>query len=107
MHETIIASSIIDEAKKQGNVKAVTIEVGDLAHLPSKELEECLKNLVEWKITINEKKAKVKCNCGYEGEPKIIEKGHDSTVFQCPKCGNTPEVLEGDKIIIKEVEVEE
>ncbi len=107
MHETIIANQIIEEAKRHGNVKAVTINVGDLAHLPSHELEECLKKLVEWKITVTEKKAKVKCSCGYEGEPKIIEKGHDSTVFQCPKCGNAPDVLDGDKIIIKEVEVED
>jgi len=106
MHETIIANDIIKQAEKQGKVLSITVEVGDLAHLPSHELEECLKSLVNWKVNIIEKKATIKCSCGYKGEPKILSKGHDSTVFVCPKCENIPKILDGNQIILKDVEVE-
>ena len=107
MHETIIANEIITQAEKQGKVLSIKVEVGDLAHLPAHELKECLKSLVDWKIQIINKKALVRCACGYKGEPKILSKGHDSTVFVCPECGDIPKILKGDKIILKEVEVDE
>jgi len=107
MHETIIAGDIIKKAKEQGKVKSITVEVGDLGHLPAEELEETLKKMVDWKIKIIRKKAKVSCSCGFTGEPKIIDKKHDFTLFKCPKCGNIPEVaLEGKDIVLKDVEVE-
>ena len=106
MHETIVANDIINKAKEQGNVKAITVEVGDLAHLPANELKQTLTAMVNWKIDIIEKKAKIKCSCGYKGEPKILEKGHDSTVFVCPKCNSVPDILDGKDIILKEVIVD-
>ena len=106
MHETIIANDIINKAKEQGKVKSITVEVGDLAHLPAHELKETLSALVNWKIKIIEKKARIKCSCGYIGEPKIIEKGHDSTVFVCPKCNKIPDILDGKDITLKEVIIE-
>ena len=106
MHETIIAKQIIETANSKGKVKSITVEVGDLAHLPANEKREVLENMTDWKINIIEKKATVKCSCGYEGEPLILEKGHDSTIFQCPKCKAIPEILDGKDITLKEVEVE-
>ncbi|MBW2999381.1 hydrogenase maturation nickel metallochaperone HypA [Candidatus Woesearchaeota archaeon] len=106
MHETVIANSIIEEAKKQGNVKSITVEVGDLGNLPAEEIEQTLKQMVDWEIKLIKKKATVKCKCGYQGEPKILEKGHDLNVFVCPECGTVPEVIDGKDIILKEVEVE-
>jgi|TARA_Y100000310_G_scaffold345817_1_gene470420 Zn finger protein HypA/HybF involved in hydrogenase expression len=105
MHETIIAQKIIEDAKKHGEIKSAVIEVGEIAHITAKELKETLTDMVSWSITVTEKKAKVKCSCGYEGEPKIIERKHDLVYFECPECGKVPSVLEGSQIILKEVEV--
>ncbi|MCP3682432.1 MAG: hypothetical protein GY861_07040 [bacterium] len=106
MHESAIANRIIEEAKQQGDVKAIKIEVGELAKITADELSETMGNLVDWKIECYTKKAKVKCVCGYEGEPKITERGHDFVLFVCPECGEIPDVLEGKDLITKEVVVE-
>ena len=106
MHETVIANKIIEEAKKHGLVKAITIEVGELGHLPAYELEPTLKALVNWRLTIIEKPAKVQCSCGFIGRPKILERGHDMCLFICPKCEEVPKILEGNEIKLNEVEFE-
>ncbi len=106
MHETIIANDIIKKAESKGKVKSALIEVGDLAHLSAEELGETLKNMVNWNFVVVKKPAKVKCSCGYIGEPKIIEKRHGLALFVCPKCSTIPKVIEGKDIILKEVEVE-
>ncbi len=107
MHDTLISGDIIAVAKKQGDVKAITVEVGDLAHIPSDELKETLCKMVPgWVVTIVRKKAFVKCDCGFSGEPKILEHSHGHAVFVCPKCGATPQLVSGSDIVLKEVEVE-
>ena len=106
MHETVLANKIIEKAKEHGKVKSILVEVGQLAEVPAHELAETLKKMIDWEILVTEKKAKVKCSCGYEGEPKIVEKRHEMTLFVCPKCSSLPKVLEGKDIILKEVEVE-
>lgn len=103
MHETIIANKIIEKAKKQGSVKSVKIEVGDLAHLPAEDLKKVLQEMTSWDIKIDCKKATVSCRCGYKGEPKILEKAHDMTIFECPKCHDIPKILDGSEIVLKEV----
>ena len=106
MHETIIANQIISEAKKHGKVKGITVEVGDLAHLPLHDMADALRNMTpKWQVKMVRKKAKVKCSCGYKGEPRIIEHGHDHSVFECPKCKNIPEVIAGKDIVLREVEI--
>lgn len=107
MHETIIAQKIIEKAKEQGSVRKVILEVGDLAHLPAEELKEALQKMVDWEIEVHTAKAEVKCKCGYIGEPNIIEHTHDMTIYECPKCRKIPEeIITGEDIIIKEVEVD-
>lgn len=105
MHEVNIAKNIINEAKKHGDVYSIEIDCGELAHLPAKDLEEAMKKLVDWNIKVNKVEAVVECICGYEGRPKIVEKSHHLTLFECPKCGNLPKVLKGGDIIIKNVGV--
>jgi len=105
MHETIICKKIIDDAKAHGDVKAISIEVGQLAEIHDHELRDLLTEMTDWKVEVVEKEALVKCLCGYEGIPKITEKTHDITLFECPKCKKTPKVLEGNDIIIKNIEV--
>ncbi len=107
MHDTLISKDIIDAAEKQGKVKSITVEVGDLGHLPLEELKETLTKMKpEWDIKFVSKKAKVKCDCGFEGEPDILEHSHGHSVYVCPQCDNVPQVTEGADIILKEVEVE-
>ncbi|MBD3361364.1 hypothetical protein GF358_01080 [Candidatus Woesearchaeota archaeon] len=107
MHETIIAKRIIEKAKEHGNVRKVVIEVGNLAHLPAEEMKEAMKKLTDWEIEINSVNAKVKCSCGYEGEPTIIEHAHDVAIYECPQCKKIPsEIISGDEIILKEVIVD-
>lgn len=107
MHDTLISKDIIEAAEKQGKVKGITVEVGDLGHLPAEELQETLSRMVPgWHIKILRRKAKVKCLCGYEGEPDILEHTHGHSVYFCPKCKGVPEIIEGKDIVLKEVEVE-
>ncbi|MCK4670450.1 MAG: hydrogenase maturation nickel metallochaperone HypA [Nanoarchaeota archaeon] len=107
MHELTFANKIIEDARKQGDVIRIEVEVGDLAHLPASDLKDALCELVDWKIEVVEKKGWVKCPCGFEGEPEILDKKHDYTLFQCPKCGAIPEIIDGEEIILKEVEVKD
>ena len=107
MHEQAIAKEIIGEATKHGNVKSITVEVGDLGHLPLEEMEEVLNTMTQWNVIMVRKEATIACKCGYVGKPKILEKGHDHNVFECPECqAKMPKILDGHEIILKEVEVE-
>jgi Zn finger protein HypA/HybF involved in hydrogenase expression len=106
MHESIIANKILKEAKKKAKgkkIKSILIEVGDLAHLPADELKEILQTLADFEIIIKPAKAIVKCMCGYEGEPRIIAHEHDLVLFECPKCGKTPQALKGKDITLKKI----
>jgi len=107
MHEQVIAKQIIGEATKHGKVKSITVEVGDLGHLPIDEMEEVLNAMTPWKVIMVKKESKVACTCGFVGAPLITEKGHDHNVFECPKCRiKMPKILDGHDIILKEVELE-
>lgn len=106
MHETVVAQRIIEEAEKHGNVKELHLEIGELAHVPARELLVCLSRLVKWKISSKIKKAKAKCRCGFEGHPKILERGHDYFFIECPKCRNIPDLAEGKDIKIVKVIVD-
>lgn len=110
MHDTLISKDIIEAAQehaKHGKIKGITVEVGDLGHLPAEELNETLSSMVpDWKVKIVTKKAMVICECGYEGEPDILEHSHGHSVYLCPKCKSVPKVVEGADIVLKEVEVE-
>jgi Zn finger protein HypA/HybF involved in hydrogenase expression len=106
MHELAIANEIVEQAKSHGNVKSIKLEVGDLSPLTAEELQTALGALVGWEVAVTKKKARAKCAfCGHEGEPRVIQRSHDFTLYACPKCSEDfPEVLEGDKIILLEVE---
>jgi Zn finger protein HypA/HybF involved in hydrogenase expression len=105
MHGIHIAADIVKEAKKHGRVKKAVIEVGKIANITKEDLEKHLKSVADFEFKMTSKKAKVKCVCGYEGKPKIIERQHDIVIFSCPACSMVPEVIEGDKITLKSIEV--
>lgn len=106
MHEQTIASKIIEQAKEHGNIKSIVIEVGDLGHLPAHEMKEVMEKLTDWEIEVISKPAVIACDCGYTGEPKILQQLHDNNIYECPKCSKSlPKILDGHDIILKEVEI--
>jgi Zn finger protein HypA/HybF involved in hydrogenase expression len=108
MHEHSIAQKIINDAKAYGKVKRLVVEVGDLAHLPADAMRKVLsEKKPNWEIEVIPKKAHVECICGYKGEPKIVQQMHDHNIYECPKCSMPlPKILEGEDIVIKEVDIE-
>ncbi|MBR9703694.1 hypothetical protein GOV10_06650 [Candidatus Woesearchaeota archaeon] len=107
MHEQVIAKSIIKEAQKHGKVVGIEVEVGELAHIPAHELKDALA-LTGWKLNIKEMPSVIGCECEFYGRPNIIEKGHDSTIFECPRCkAKLPRIVAGDQIVLVGVDIEE
>nr|MCK4930233.1 hydrogenase maturation nickel metallochaperone HypA [Nanoarchaeota archaeon] len=109
MHETIIVNKILEQVNKKAKgkkVKSITLEVGDLAHLLAEELKGFLINMVNFEVIVKPVKARVKCGCGYKGEPRILVHEHDFSLFECPRCSKTPRVLSGEDIVLKEVKTE-
>ncbi len=104
MHELELVKGLISEAEKKGAVKSVRLEVGDLAEVEAEELRELLA-VKNWDVQIDRKKAEVSCGCGFAGEPEISARVHDIILFNCPNCGKIPKVVDGDKIVLKEVVV--
>jgi len=107
MHGIHIANDIVAKAMEQGKVIKAYIEVGQIANITKEDLAKQMKNAADFEFEITEKQAKVKCHaCGFEGEPTIVERQHEVVVFKCPTCGISPDVIEGDKVILKSVDVE-
>jgi Zn finger protein HypA/HybF involved in hydrogenase expression len=106
MHETVIINNILEEVKKKAKgkkIKSITIEAGELAHLPADELKELLTAIVDFEVIVKMVKAKVKCKCGYSGAPKVLVHQHDFVLFTCPKCGKAPKLLSGNNILLKKI----
>ena len=104
MHDTVIAQSILKDLKKYGKVKEAVIEVGELFGIEPDHLLEHLKEVSDINFKITQTKSLVECkSCGYKGRAKIVERMHDFVLYECEKCSESVNVIEGDKIIIKEV----
>ncbi|MBW2991484.1 hydrogenase maturation nickel metallochaperone HypA [Candidatus Woesearchaeota archaeon] len=106
MHETLIINNILKKVNRQAKgkkIKSIILEVGDLAHLPAQELKDFLGKMVDFKVIVKPVKAKVKCVCGYQGEPKILVHEHDFILYECPKCGKTAKIVSGEEIVLKEI----
>lgn len=101
-----MARKIIEQAQAQGNVKAIYLELGELGHVPPKELVDCIKALVPWEIHYTEKPAQAKCSCGFEGHPNVLERGHDHFIVECPNCKEMPEITDGTDFTLQKVVVE-
>jgi len=106
MHEIGICQDIIARASQEAGVKKIYVEVGELAHIPMKELKPTIDEMSPWPVELREKESVVSCDCGFSGRPKVLEKGHDNTVWSCPECdAMMPKVKEGDQIILTKVDV--
>ncbi|MBT4416588.1 hypothetical protein HOC80_00615 [archaeon] len=97
-HESKIIESILREV---GNAKKVKVIVGELSGYTVEEIKKALEIRIDCEVL--EKKGVVKCECGFEGEPKILEKEHDFVFFECPSCGKVPKILKGKNVIVKEI----
>jgi Zn finger protein HypA/HybF involved in hydrogenase expression len=110
MHEQYIAQQLIDAAKKEakqksgnGSFREIVVEVGELGHIPAHDLEHYFRAF-PWKTTITERPSTVHCTaCGFRGRPNILEKSHDLTLFDCPKCGKLPKIIDGHDIKLVKV----
>lgn len=98
MHEQGLLKRIVESAEEAGATKKIIVEVGELSSMSSEHLKEHLESMVDWSIETIFVPALVKCECDFEGKPKILEEGHDFVLFVCPNCGKKPLVLKGGEI---------
>lgn len=91
----------LKESKR--DISHVCLELGELVAIEKEDLLDALKNLSKISFSIESKASFVKCACGYSGSARIRERLHDFVIFDCPKCGNVPEVIFGDRIEIKKI----
>ena len=112
MDAKAVAAEIVQSAKeaaKKMHITTMTVEVGQFATISVPDLAKEIALLLPFSsVDIEEKKARVKCGCGFEGAPEIQTSGAEGTPdFSCPKCKNKyPQVLEGDSVELKDIEVE-
>ncbi|MBU0466406.1 MAG: hydrogenase maturation nickel metallochaperone HypA [Nanoarchaeota archaeon] len=105
MHEIHFAERVREEAEKMGASKGVKVEVGELAEISAGELEEALKGMVDWDVDVRFVESKIKCDCGFNGRARILDRGHGYCVWNCPVCSRKPlEVLQGGEIKVVGVE---
>lgn len=103
MHEYSFIQAIISNVENKDDVCGISVEVGELAGIDAPHLEKHLIEETGWEVDCVQKYSCVKCECGYEGSPKIRERLHDMVIFECPECGNIPKILEGKDIKIIKV----
>ncbi len=104
MHEHTFIQSIINQVPNSEEVIGVEIELGELVGIEEGHLVEHLGDETGWIVKVIVKKAKIKCSCGYIGEPKILQRLHDMVIYECPQCDNdNVEALEGKDIKIGKV----
>ena len=103
MHEQGYIDAIVRDVEDRENVRKIVLEVGELAGIEGGHLKEHVVDRFGWDVEIVEKNAVVKCECGFEGRPKILERLHDFVVFECPECGEIPEIVNGEDLKIVKV----
>ena len=74
-----------------------------MAGIEAGHLREHLEEGRDFEVEVISKDSVVRCGCGFRGGARILERLHDFVVWDCPKCGGVPEVLEGREIRILRV----
>lgn len=103
MHEHSFIEAILREVKDKENVERLVLEVGDLAGIDGDHLKGHIEEMYDFEVEVVDRKGFVSCECGFEGEPRILERMHDMVVIECPVCHDSPKVLEGKDIKILKV----
>ena len=112
-----IVYTILNEAKKYNarGVSKVILEIGELTFLGEEQLKFAFNILKEGTImenadiVIKKVRAKIRCNCGYEGDVEYGLKEEFHIIFpilKCPVCGGEVEIVKGRECLIKKVEME-
>jgi Zn finger protein HypA/HybF involved in hydrogenase expression len=97
-HESKVIESIL---KQCTNAKKVKVLVGEFSGYTVEEIKRALEARIDCEV--EEEKGIVKCECGFEGSPTILEKEHDFVFFECPMCNQIPEILKGKEVIVKDI----
>ena len=103
MHEHSFIEAIVRDIEDRDNVRGIVLEVGELVGIEAGHLREHILERYSWNVDVLKKDGLVRCSCGFEGAPKVLERLHDLVIFECPECSGVPEVLSGDKIRILKV----
>lgn len=123
MHEFATMSSIVETIldfaanRKVTRILEVRLEIGELTMLGIEQMNFCYyaitKNtaLEGSKLMIEQVTGKVRClECGYEGNIGRIDNMlyHIAVpTLQCPQCGRTAEVTDGNQCKIKSLKFQE
>ena len=112
MHEHSFIEAILRNVEDRDNVRKIVLEVGELAGIEAGHLREHIETQLDSKhrtgqgkvdVEVLSRNSKVRCECGFEGRAKVLERLHDLVIFECPECEGIPEVLEGKDIKILKV----
>jgi hydrogenase nickel incorporation protein HypA/HybF len=119
MHELSIASAVVEsvlgfvDTHSVKKVLAVRLAIGELSHIEADQLRFCFMAITEQTplkdsaLEIETVEAVVGCErCSYRGRPKFwadaLSVGPIPTL-QCPSCGATVEMIEGNDCAIKSI----
>jgi len=100
MHEHSFIQAILSDIVNKEQVKGISVEVGELAGIEAEHLKEHLIEETGWDIEVTTHPGVVLCDCGYKGTPVIKQRLHDMVIYECPKCKQIPQILEGQHIKI-------
>jgi hydrogenase nickel incorporation protein HypA/HybF len=128
LHEYSIAAEMFEQvmatAKAHGatEIKAVTLQVGQLSHTNPDQLIFCFKAIAEGSIAENAEFVvekilpSIECECGYTGtvDSKQLREEDSFTselllyaaAMKCPGCGKQAHIEGGRELIIKSIEIE-
>ncbi|MHA1916826.1 MAG: hydrogenase maturation nickel metallochaperone HypA [Candidatus Ranarchaeia archaeon] len=120
MHEYAMTSDllliVLEESKKKNATKIleVIIQIGELSLLEPEQVKFCFEILTQdtiaegAKLTIEDVKAEVKCSCGFQGKPPMIEGIYDHFVLpilKCPECGKSVKIIQGREFTLLRVKL--
>ena len=109
MHEYSIAYDIFLTAKKAAEdnfakkIKKVHVGMGKLTMINPEQVIFLFEAMCEedslfkgCKIECTDIPVKTECDCGYSGDERFV----------CPQCGKLPVVIEGNEILVTNIEIE-
>jgi hydrogenase nickel incorporation protein HypA/HybF len=119
MHELSIASGILESVLEfvsqhsVAKVLAVKLALGQASHVEAEQLQFCYQAIIEGTpiegsiLEIETFETVVECHsCSYRGGPMYWEDALSVApipTLQCPKCGATVEVVEGNDCAIRAI----
>lgn len=123
MHELSIASGLVEkllqfsDENPDKKIVEVRLAVGEFSHIEEEQLTFCYSAVITETplagstLTIEKIAAIVECpHCSYRGGPKYAEglvSQDPVATLQCPTCGKTTQMAEGDECAIKSVRFKE